>query len=465
MSYQDFLETKRHLSDGGGFEPIEMPSALLDFQEFATAWALRKGRAALFFDCGLGKTLMQLAWADNVARKTNRRVLVLTPLAVASQTIREGEKFGIECYRSAGELRQGAEVVVANYEKLHHFNPADFAGVVCDESSILKNFDGKRRGQITEFLRTLEYRLLATATAAPNDYTELGTSSEALGGLGLYDMLGRFFKNDQNNVSTKRGWALQGGEPSGPKWRFKGHAEGQFWRWVCSWARACRKPSDLGFEDRDFALPELIERDHIVQAAMLAPGMLFAMPARGLSEEREERRRTITERCDKAAELVDHDRPAVIWCHLNDEGNRLAKIIPGAVQVRGADSDEEKERAYEAFASGETRVLVIKPKIGAFGLNWQHCAHVVSFASHSYEQDYQAVRRCWRFGQRSPVTVDRIFSEGEASIRANLARKSEAASRMFSELVAHMNHAIRLNSGRTFNEEPEVPPWLSTINS
>ena len=456
--YAAFLESKRQHGSEFGFSPLWVPEFLFDFQRALVEWSVRKGRGAMFADCGLGKTPMQLVWAENMVRQTNRSVLILTPLAVAQQTAREAQKFDIDCRRSAGHLDPGAHIVVTNYEKLHHFRPEDFGAVVCDESSAIKSFNGQRRAQVTEFLRTIPYRLLCTATAAPNDYTELGTSSEALGELGFMDMLGRFFVNDQNNSSTKRAYATTGG--GAPKFRFKGHAETPFWKWVCSWARACRKPSDLGFDDSGFVLPELVEREHVVQARTLAPGMLFSTPAVGMQEEREERRRTLTERCERVAELVNTDESAVVWCHLNDEGDALERMIHGSKQVCGATPDDEKEETYEAFASGDLRVLVLKPKIGAWGLNWQHCAHVVTFASHSFEQDYQAVRRCWRFGQTRPVVVDRVATEGEAGISANLRRKADAAEVMFAELVEHMNDAMRIDRGVNYDKTPEVPTWL-----
>ena len=310
--FEDFLKEKTQLGGVFGFDPVWMPSFLFDFQQSLTTWAIQKGKGATFADCGLGKTAMQLVVAENVVRKTGKNVLIITPLAVGPQTIREGEKFGIECHKAvAGQLKAG--ISVTNYEKLHLFNPDDYAGVVLDESSILKSFDGTRRTQITEFMRMRPYRLLCTATASPNDYIELGTSSEALGELGYTDMLTRFFKNDQNTVKpmrytgfgSPRSHAPEGGEHS-DKWRFKRHAEIPFYQWVCSWARAGRRPSDFGpFSDARFQLPELIERQHLVEAKTLADGMLFSVPAVGLKEQRDERRRTITERCEKVAELVE----------------------------------------------------------------------------------------------------------------------------------------------------------------
>lgn len=454
--YTSFLCSKAQAGAQSGFDPIWIPDFLFDFQRALIEWAIAKGRAAMFADCGLGKTPMQLVWAENVVRRENKPVLILTPLAVSAQTIREAAKFGIEAVRSAdGRIPHRACIVVTNYERLHHFNWRDFAGVVCDESSAIKAFDGKRRDEVTEFMRRLLYRLLCTATAAPNDYTELGTHSEALGEMGLTDMLNRFFRDEQGRGVVQRSWGSQS------RWRFKGHAERPFFRWVCSWARACRAPSDLGFEDRDFRLPRLIEREHIVEARTLAEGMLFAMPATNMQEEREERRRTIEERCEQAAELVNHTKkPAVIWCHLNDEGDMLERMIPKGRQIYGSMPDERKEEIFEAFSSGELEKLIIKPKIGAWGLNWQHCSHLVTFASHSYEQYYQQVRRCWRFGQKHPVTVDLIATEGERGVKENLKRKSLAADRMFTELVSHMNEELRLIRAKDRNTETEIPTWL-----
>lgn len=460
--YYEFLDEKRQLGADGGFDPLWMPDFLFDFQTHLVEWAIRKGRAAIFADCGLGKTPMQLVWAENVVRKTARPVLILTPLAVAQQTIREADKFGIEAARSSdGSL--SARIMVTNYERLHRFDSGAFAGVVCDESSILKSFDGARRNEITEFMRKVPYRLLCTATAAPNDYIELGTSSEALGALGHVDMLQRFFKNDQNTVKPmvyrNKGQDFRKLDDS-KKWRFKGHAETAFWRWVCSWARAVRRPSDLGFADGRFILPDLVETEYVVKAAANAMGFLFAMPAVGLREQREERRRTIEERCEKVAELVETKAPVVVWCHLNVEGDLLEKIIPAAVQVSGKDSDDAKEEKFAGFQSGEIRVLVTKPKIGAWGLNWQHCSHMTFFPSHSYEQYYQGVRRCWRFGQTQPVKVEIVTTEGEQQVKANLQRKAAAADQMFSSLVEHMNQAQAIRRAESNGKKVEVPKWL-----
>lgn len=451
--YEAFLNRRRHGGAGEGFDPVFMPEAAFDFQRALIEWACRMGRCAIFADCGLGKTLIQLTWAENVVRKTGGRVLVLTPIAVGTQTIREGAKFGVEITRSQdGKIHSG--ITTTNYERLHYFDPSDFAGVVCDESSILKNYDGAIKGQVNEFLLKMPYRLLCTATAAPNDYTELGTSSEALGGLGHMDMLNRFFKNDLENSSTGRKY----GEVV--KWRFKGHAEEPFWRWVCSWARALRKPSDLGFSDSAFTLPKLSQSEHVVSATMLRAGYLIPLPAVGLAEQREEARRTVKERCEKVAELVAHKRPALVWCHLNPEGDLLEKLIPDCVQVSGKDSDEAKEEKLLAFQSGKARVLVTKPKIGAWGLNFQHCNHVVFFPSHSFEQFYQGVRRCWRFGQKKPVHVDVVATEGGCGVLANLTRKAAQSEKMFEQLVTLMNQQLAVSAAPYGKLEASVPSWL-----
>ncbi|MEY4385346.1 MAG: hypothetical protein RLY20_629 [Verrucomicrobiota bacterium] len=451
--YSVFLERKTHLENKAGFSPLFMPDFLFPFQRALTTWAIEKGRCAIFADCGLGKTPMQLVWAQNVVEKTCKPVLILTPLSVGAQTVREAEKFGIEAKQSR-DGKVAAPITVTNYQQLNKFDWQQFGGVVCDESSILKNFDGAIKGQVTDFMRKLPYRLLCTATAAPNDYIELGTSSEALGQLGFMDMLNRFFKKAEQTMSRSD-------EFRSGVYRFRGHAQHDFWRWVCSWARAVRKPSDLGFPDDYYRLPELQTSEHIITARTRNPDFLFDMPAIGLQEQRSERRRTIQERCEQAAALVvNTDKPAVAWCHLNEEGHLLEKMIPGAVEVEGNDSDEFKEEAFEAFASGKIRVLVSKPVIAGFGLNWQHCAHQTFFPSHSFEQWYQAIRRCWRFGQKNPVRVDVISSEGEAGVLSNMNRKSQQADQMFAKLVELINQELRIEKQNQHTKEQEIPTWL-----
>jgi len=455
VQYDDFLDGKRQRGCDHGFEPLWMHDGLFDFQREFVRWSLVKGRAAVFADCGLGKTLVQLVWAENIVRKTNGRVLILTPLAVSGQTAREAAKFGIDARVSRdGKRLPKSGIVVTNYERLHYFTPGDFAAIVADESSILKNFDGATKAAVTEAMRERPYRLLCTATPSPNDYIELGTSSEALGELGFMAMIARFFKKPMRTWTRREEFA-----PGA--YTFRGHAERDFWRWVCSWARAARKPSDMGFPDDGFILPELRMVEHVVKARTLPEGWLFDVPAVGLQEQRQERRRTVQERCEMAAALVaDTRKPAVCWCHLNDEGDLLEKLIPGAVQVAGKDDDDRKEEAFRAFAAGEVRVIVTKPTIAGFGVNWQHCAHQTFFPSHSFEQWYQAVRRSWRFGQEHPVTVDVIATEGEKNVLENLQRKQVAALAMVDNLVRMMHDELEIKIAPYGTTKEERPTWL-----
>lgn len=637
-TYAAFLERKTQLDGQDGFEPSMMPDQLFPFQVELVAWAVRKGRAALFADCGLGKTPMQLAWAENVRRHTDKPVLIITPLAVAHQTEGEAHKFGIEAAVSRHGLITGP-ITITNYERLHLFDPSAFGGAVCDESSAIKAFDGVRRAQVTDFMRKMRYRLLCTATAAPNDYIELGTSSEALGYLGHMDMLSRFFTNSQHSAHGNRHW-------SGAEWRFKGHAEDAFWRWVSSWARALRKPSDLGFDDAGFDLPPLNHRQHVVTAKRPPEGMLFDLPAMGLREERDESRRTLEERCEKAASLVEGHDVSILWCNLNAEGDALERLVPHSIQVKGSDSSDYKEAAAQWFtgtqclcdlpefrgklaawrgspnmlptgepdtgltlpsasaerhkgerpmrtantcgtttlttpngsgvhpssrpntigvgesgtpvtpssanvssaklgscplvagptgsvsstespslittrysngraadvrsagpvagststtaippappegssapnatsalaSSGTTRPgssgprcicghesgvrrLITKSRMFGLGLNFQHCNHMVFFPSHSYEQYYQAVRRCWRFGQKYPVTVDIVTTEGGVGALRNLERKAAQADRMFDALTEHMRDALSVDRSQHYPLPVEVPAWLAS---
>jgi len=456
-AYNQWIKNKSQLDGNFGFEPNFMPSFLKDFQAFITEWAIKKGRAAIFADCGLGKSPMGLVWAWNIYKHTGKPTLILTPLAVANQFEQEGEKFQIEAARSkAGEIE--APIVITNYERLHFYNPNDFGGVYCDESSILKSFDGVRKAQITEFMRTKKYRLLGTATAAPNDFTEVGTSSEALGYLGYMDMLGRFFTNRQKTTHHYRGkYQLTNNQG----WRFKGHAEEKFWRWMSSWAIALRKPSDLGFDDNGFNLPPLEVNHHVIQPNTNTPGMLFNLPAIGWREQRAERKRTINERCEMIAELVNNTgKSATVWCDYNPEGDLLTKLIPDAQQVSGRDSDDSKEEKFNAFSNGELRVLVTKPKIGAWGLNWQHCSHAACFPSNSYERYYQLVRRHYRFGQKNKVVVDMITTPGGEVVLKNQERKEKQADQMFTNLVKHMTDSIEIDRKHTYDKKAVIPSWL-----
>lgn len=455
VDYQEFLKQKQQYGARSGFDPLWMPDFLFDFQTYLVDWSVKLGRAAIFADCGLGKTPMQLVWAQNVIQHTNKPVLILAPLAVTGQTLDEAEKFGIVARRAQPGQNGAAIVEVTNYEKLHLFDRSKYGGIVCDESSILKNFNGTYRKAITEFMRTLPYRLLCTATAAPNDWSELGTSSEALGYLGQRDMLTRFFSRKQIYAKTRTSKSNE--------WNLRRWAEeGPFWQWLASWARTARKPSDLDYDDDGFILPELRTRRVKVKANKPADGMLFDVPAVGWKEEREAIRRTIQERCEAAAERVlQNGATSMVWCSRNDEGDLLEQMIPDAVQVAGRHSDEQKEEAARWFVKGadEKRVLISKPSIFGFGLNFQHCQHATYFPTWSYEQYYQATRRLWRFGQTRPVTIDLIYTDGGERMLEGLEEKERHATEMFENLVAHMHHELFIHE--TYQRQTvEVPGWM-----
>lgn len=451
--YGTFIRAKSQSQYRNGFPPIWIPDWLFDFQQHLTEWSLVLGRGLIAADCGLGKTPMQLVWSENVIRHTNKPVLIVTPIAVGAQTVAEAEKFDIQACRTRdGVIPRDHNILVTNYEQLHKYNPSMFGGVVCDESSAIKDFKSERKKTVTEFMRTIPYRLLCTATAAPNDYWELGTSSEALGLLGYRDMITTFFK--QEVAEDYLGWGRT-------KYRFRGHAEQPFWSWVCSWARSLRRPSDLGFDDSRFQLPQLIETEIVVDTAKARPGMLFPIPARDMNEERAERRNSLQERCDKAVEIAYSQKgPCVLWCELNPEGDKLESMLDDCVQIKGSMSDDAKEEALIAFSRGQIPRLVTKPKIGAWGLNWQHCNNTVVFPSHSFEQYYQLVRRFYRFGQKKNVNVSVIVGEGERKILDSLKRKQEQSSNMFDSIVRHMRDSMTLVSTDFFPNQETVPTWL-----
>jgi len=442
LSYADYLRDKAVTDPATGIDvaPQDLNPKLFGWQADITRWALRRGRAAIFADCGLGKTFMQLEWA----RFVPGRVLIVAPLAVAKQTQQEGEKFGIVCeYDRAGE--SAADIVTTNYELLDHFAAEDFAGVVLDESSILKAHDGKTRTKLIDKFQQVPYRLCCTATPAPNDHVELGNHAEFLGTMGRGEMLSMFFVHD-------------GGETQ--KWRLKRHAVSDFWRWVSSWAVMVTKPSDLGYPDTAFTLPPCEVDQVVVPSTRPLSGHLWAEEARGMTERLRARRETIQERAEAAAEMINNGTtgPWVVWCNLNNESTALKNLIPGAVEIRGSDSPEHKESAMLGFAAGDIRVLVTKPRIAGFGMNWQHC-HNVAFVglSDSWEAYYQAVRRCWRFGQDKPVRVHIVTSELEGAVVANIKRKERDALTMRAGMVEHMRDAIggKLTQARRFKVDYE----------
>ncbi len=453
LSYHTFLEKKSQLDGMHGFEASFLPDYLFDFQKYGVAWSLKKGKAALFFDTGLGKTLMQLVWAENIIRHTNKNVLILTPLAVSGQTVREGEKFGIHVNKSRDGKPHG-KITVTNYQQLEKFDSNDFIGVVCDESSAIKNFTGQTKTLVTRFMNKLPYRLLCTATPSPNDFVELGTSSEALGELQYMDMVAQFFRDTSNDKNPQ--WST-------PHYVLKGHAFEDFWRWVSSWAKAARKPSDLGFDDSTHILPQLIIKEHILQVTKPLPGELFVRKAVTLTDQRKERKLTMDQRAAKVVDLCSHHDISVIWGHYNYETDHLEKVVPGAVQVSGSDSDEDKEYKFAAFETGEIKRLVIKPQIGAFGLNWQHCNHMTFYPSHSYEQYYQGTRRCWRYGQLRNVHVDLITTEGEMGVYQNIKRKSEDADKMFAKLVEYMKDEMKIKQKQHTHSKILLPDWINKM--
>lgn len=449
-NYIDFINRRKQIIYNDGMKPIIIHDWLFDFQKYCVEKSLLAGRYAIFEDCGLGKTAQIISWCDNVTRQTNKPVLIICPLAVNYQFVKEGEKFGVDIHKSSDGKVYG-KINITNYEKLHMFNSNDFVGVVCDESSILKNNLGKTKTVVTRFMKNIKYRLLATATAAPNDYPELGTSSEALGYTRYMDMLDTFFRNTSNDKNPQ--W-------NEPKWVLKGHAINDFFRWLCSWSLAVRKPSDLGFDDSKFILPKLIVNQHEVNNRKNFDGWMFPKPANTLSERRQETKQTLAERCELAAEKALNHKSSVLWCHLDDESDLLEKLIPNSKQVNGKMKDEKKEEILIAFQKSEIPYLIIKPKIGGFGLNWQHVSHCTYFPTDSYEQYYQAIRREYRFGQKSDVTVDLIYSQGQIKVIKNLLRKSLQAEKMFEKLVFHMNDVLKLDRKEYSRYEIQIPSFL-----
>lgn len=431
-AYLDFLKAKLSLvSPSGITQPTELPDSLFPHQKALATWALKRGRAAIFADTGLGKSRMEVAWADAVRKHTGMPVLILAPLAVAAQTAAEASQIGIEvsvCRDSSDVNDRG--INITNYDRLHRFDPAIFGGVVLDESSIIKHHDAKTFSTLTAAFRDTPYKLPATATPAPNDWTELGTHAEFLGVCTRQEMLAEFFTHDGGDTSV---------------WRLKGHARQQFWRWVVSWGALIRKPSDLGFDDGLYALPPLHLHEHMVDVDMPTGGMLFAMEAQTLSERREARRMSLEDRVRECAKLVNAEanEPWVVWCDLNDESTALTSAIDGAVEIRGSDDVDTKESRLQAFASGKARVLVSKPSICGWGLNWQHSARMAFVGvTDSYEAFYQAIRREWRFGQKRDVHAHIFASKAEGAVVANLKRKEREAAQMAESLSAETRDAV-----------------------
>jgi superfamily II DNA or RNA helicase len=423
LNYKHFLHKKDIVSVQSGFEPQDINSKLYDFQSEIVRWACKRGKAAIFADCGLGKTPMQLEWANQVHAHTKQPVLILAPLAVSKQTQREGDKFGVKVHicESQDDVKSG--INITNYEKAHKFDPGAFSGIVLDESSILKSYTGKFRNYIIESFQKTPYKLACTATPAPNDFMELGNHSEFLNVLSRAEMLSLFFVNDTADVGT---------------WRLKGHGEEKFWKWLCSWAVMLSKPSELGYDDNGFILPQLNIIEHVIEFGKPLEGCLFAQKAETLQERRQARRESINEKIAKIKEIITQDEPWLIWCDLNNESESISKEL-NATEITGSQPDHEKETRMLGFSSGKHRIICTKPKIAGFGMNWQHCNNVI-FAglSDSYESFYQAIRRCWRFGQKSSVNCHVITTDIEGNIVENIKRKEKDALRMRNEMIEHM---------------------------
>lgn len=461
--YEAFLERKAQKAIYSGFKKPkeEMCAQMFEWQKDIDYWALRKGRCALFEDCGLGKTIQSLQWAESVAEHTGKPVLIVCPLAVAEQTRREGEKFGFDVSVVRGKEQIVDGINVTNYEMLHHFDTSVFGGVVLDESSILKNYSGKMRTEIIEAFQKTPYKLSCTATPAPNDYMELGNQAEFCGVMSREEMLATYFIHD-------------GGDTS--KWRLKGHAQDKFWEWLATWAVVLTNPADLGYDGSDFCLPPLNTEYHVIKSddnIINDNVSLFANVAQTLNERRNARRNSLSDRCRKAAELIARspDEQWLVWCDLNAEADELKRLLPGAVEVRGTDDPDKKAERLNGFTIGNVRTLISKPSIAGFGLNWQNCHNMIFVGlSDSYEMMYQAIRRCWRFGQTEAVNVHVITSEAEGAVKDNIERKEMQSQMMIAEMVRHtkeiLEEEIRGTERITIAYNPTVemviPEWLKS---
>jgi ERCC4-related helicase len=455
MDYLEFIEKKKHSIGNYGFKANYIPDIAFDFQKHVIEKATEKGRMAVFLDTGLGKTLVQLALAKNIVNHTNKNVLILTPLAVAFQFILEAEKLGIDDIEYSKDGRFTKKIVICNYERLHYFNSKDFEGVILDESSILKNFDGKIKQEVTAFVKKIPYRFLSTATPSPNDFIELGTSSEALGYMGYMDMLTKFFKNNQNSVDSNN-------RNIGEKFYLKPHAEKDFFAWVNQWSIMAKMPSDLGFSNERYKLPELIINRHIVENQSLIDVngqiQMFTPIAKSMTEVRHEQKQTEEKRCEKAIELAK-DKVSVYWCNTNNESSILKASDKNAVEIIGSQSIDKKEEILLAFANGEIERLITKAKMTSMGLNWQHCNHSVFFPTWSYEQYYQAIRRFWRFGQKKDVTIDMVISDGQTRVLEALEQKTKKAIELHENLTKNVNSSFT-HVTKEFNKKIIKPNFL-----
>jgi ERCC4-related helicase len=453
--YLNFLESKKHLLGEFGFNANYYPDIAFDFQKYIIDKAIKKGRMAIFADTGLGKTLIQLSIAQNIVNHTNKNVLILTPLAVGFQFVKEAEKIGIsDVYQTLkGEIK--GKIIICNYERLHYLDSNDFIGCILDESSILKNFDGKIKNQITAFIKKMPYRFLCTATPSPNDFIELGTSSEALGYMGYMDMLTKFFKNNQNSVDSNN-------RNIGEKYYLKPHAEIDFFAWVNQWSIMVKMPSDLGYSNDRYNLPKLLVNKHLVENQSLidinGQIQMFTPIAKSMTEVRFEQQQTEEQRCIKAIELAK-DKISVYWCNTNNESKILKSLDKEASEIIGSQSIEKKEELLLAFANGEIKRLITKAKMTSMGLNWQHCNHSVFFPTWSYEQYYQAIRRFWRFGQQNDVTIDMVISDGQTRVIEALQQKTQKAIDLYENLTKNVNQSFE-NKIKEFKKDIIKPSFI-----
>ncbi|NYB73878.1 helicase [Sedimentibacter hydroxybenzoicus DSM 7310] len=456
MTYEEFLKSKQITINPSGFDCESNNKYLFDFQRDITGWALKKGKSAMFLDTGLGKTITQLSWADEICKYTGGKILILAPLAVSKQTVREGQKFGIKVNACRSQIDAKDGINITNYEMLHRFDINDFVGVVLDESSIIKSFSGKTTQQMLDLFIYTPYKLACTATPAPNDYEELGNHAEFLGVMSRSEMLATFFVHDSGDTA---------------KWRLKGHAETEFWKWIASWAMVVKNPEDLGYDGSKYKLPKLNIQTHFVESPV-NENMFIVLPAQTLDERRQARKESLKERVNKTVELVQGTDNCLVWCDYNDESTALTKAIPGAVEVKGSDTPEHKENALIGFATNDVKYLVTKPKIAGFGMNWQNCNDVIFCGlSDSYERFYQAIRRCYRFGQTKEVNVHVVISEKEESVLENIKRKEEQAQKMSRNMVdltsEILKNEIRNTTRNVIDYNPkqklEIPSWLKEV--
>ena len=455
MKYETFIKHKKHSTNNYGFDATFIPDIAFDFQAEIIQRAVKKGRIAAFVDTGLGKTLMQLSIAQNIVQHTNKPVLILTPLAVAFQFLDEAAKIGIDDIEYSKDGNFSKKIVISNYERLHYFDSKNFVGAILDESSILKNFDGKIKNQVNSFVKKIDYRFLSTATPAPNDFIELGTSSEALGYMGYMDMLGKFFRTNQNSVDSNN-------RNVGEKFYLKPHAEKDFFAWVNQWAIMVRKPSDIGFSDNRYQLPALHENTQIIENDQIIDQgeqlQMFNIEARNFNEVRAEVKATVQKRCEKSVELASN-KTSVYWVNRNDESNLIASMDSEAIEILGSMSIDKKEDILINFAKGNVKRLITKAKMTGMGLNWQHCNHSTFFPTWSYEQYYQSVRRFWRFGQKNEVTIDLVISDGQTRVIKALKQKMKKSIELYKNLTNEVNSKYNQDI-KEFNQTIKKPTFV-----